>query len=364
MDNQITWPTQKRLKARAKLFLAGEPVAQTLGRIEEHLQPKILLVGTPIHDNLGDHLLALAEEEQLRAAFPDRPLIEIPTELYMLQRERIAAALGDGDVVCVTGGGWMGDVWEGDDAILRDIVRVCSAKCRVIVLPQTMCFSDPDGDYAKWCRTFWRSQGNFTLCLRESTSYQLALDEFGMGSDRCRLLPDMGLLYGGAPFPEEKRGQKVLLCLREDRESMLSSQEREGLRLFFAERGYGVEHVTTLASKVVSAGKRKAIVHGRIGEFGRGSLVVTDRLHGMVFSFLAQTPCVALDNKTKKVEGVYSEWLRGIPSISLAHGYDELMELAAAHLSGSSRQAGEWPVRAEFQEPWITMTQSFLKEFE
>ena len=38
-------------------------------------------------------------------------------------------------------------------------------------------------------------------------------------------------------------------------------------------------------------------------------MLVTDRLHGMIFSYLVGTPCIVLDNKTKKVSGVYNSWL-------------------------------------------------------
>lgn len=43
--------------------------------------------------------------------------------------------------------------------------------------------------------------------------------------------------------------------------------------------------------------------------------MVTDRLHGMIFAYLAGTPCVFLDNKTKKVSGVYNTWLKYCVSI-------------------------------------------------
>ena len=37
-------------------------------------------------------------------------------------------------------------------------------------------------------------------------------------------------------------------------------------------------------------------------------LVVTDRLHGMIFSTICGTPCIAFSNTTGKVKGVF-DWL-------------------------------------------------------
>ncbi len=47
-------------------------------------------------------------------------------------------------------------------------------------------------------------------------------------------------------------------------------------------------------------------------EFSSVQLVVTDRLHGMVFSAITGTPCIALDNISHKVYGAY-QWLSYLP---------------------------------------------------
>lgn len=42
------------------------------------------------------------------------------------------------------------------------------------------------------------------------------------------------------------------------------------------------------------------------------SVLVTDRLHGMIFAYITGTPCIVMDNKTNKVFGVYEEWLSDV----------------------------------------------------
>ena len=60
----------------------------------------------------------------------------------------------------------------------------------------------------------------------------------------------------------------------------------------------------------VPAEVREFEVERKFDEFRRARLVITDRLHGMIFAAITGTPCIALNNSSGKVEGVWSLWLR------------------------------------------------------
>ena len=60
----------------------------------------------------------------------------------------------------------------------------------------------------------------------------------------------------------------------------------------------------------------KKYVFNKIKEFSKYELIVTDRLHGMIFSFLAKTPCLVLENQSYKIKGVYN-WIKKCKSIKL-----------------------------------------------
>ena len=57
-------------------------------------------------------------------------------------------------------------------------------------------------------------------------------------------------------------------------------------------------------------------VYKKITEFSKYKVVVTDRLHGMIFSLLSKTPCIVFDNKTKKVSESL-KWINRINSVLL-----------------------------------------------
>ena len=61
--------------------------------------------------------------------------------------------------------------------------------------------------------------------------------------------------------------------------------------------------------------------------FGRYKLVVTDRLHGMIFSFITETPCIAMRNYNHKVESFY-EWFDNVEYISLAENVNDVENMA------------------------------------
>ena len=46
-----------------------------------------------------------------------------------------------------------------------------------------------------------------------------------------------------------------------------------------------------------------------LNKFTNSSLVITDRIHGMIFSYLTQTPCIALNNYNHKVRCEY-DWIK------------------------------------------------------
>lgn len=58
----------------------------------------------------------------------------------------------------------------------------------------------------------------------------------------------------------------------------------------------------------------------KIREFSNYELLITDRLHGVIFSMLAGIPCIALENSNYKIKGLIETWLSQYPNIKLLEG--------------------------------------------
>ena len=56
------------------------------------------------------------------------------------------------------------------------------------------------------------------------------------------------------------------------------------------------------------------LVRAKMCQFAEAELVITDRLHGMIFSAITETPCIVLGNHNHKIEGSY-QWIKHLPYI-------------------------------------------------
>ena len=62
---------------------------------------------------------------------------------------------------------------------------------------------------------------------------------------------------------------------------------------------------------------------------GQGNVVITDRLHAVILSWLGGLPVMFIDNNYKKLSTYVDKWLDGRESISRHASFDEAIRLAA-----------------------------------
>ena len=70
--------------------------------------------------------------------------------------------------------------------------------------------------------------------------------------------------------------------------------------------------------------------------FRSAELVVTDRLHGMVFSAITGTPCIVIDSKSPKVKGCY-EWLKQLDYIRFCDDATKLTDIYESMPKGNQQ---------------------------
>ncbi len=97
----------------------------------------------------------------------------------------------------------------------------------------------------------------------------------------------------------------------------MTDEDAQHIREYLWEKGFDTKDTTTVYQHGVDLSDREKEVKRKIDEYAEASLVVTDRLHSMLIAAIAKTPCIAMDNLTGKVSGVY-EWIKELPYIYLA----------------------------------------------
>lgn len=273
---------------------------------EEHLNADFLF-GTPLHTNLGDHLITLAEHNFLESVCK-RKIVEIPTEVFQTCKAAIMKAVPADAVIYINGGGWMGNLWPEDELFIQELVD-SFREHRVVIFPQTIYYDEETNGMRELIRKGAERYSrchNLTLCVREYRSYVLACKYYPKTD--VRLMPDMALGYS-IQFHGTFHKKVIGVCFRDDRESAVDSDRIIFLKTILKDAGYCFKEITTISKKRIPEEQRAEAVKQRLREFYECGFVITDRLHGMIFAYLVGTPCVVFDNKTQKVSGVYKQWL-------------------------------------------------------
>ena len=295
-----------------------------------------IMISTPSHGNLGDQAIVYAQKRFLADTLPGFSVFEIQRYQYELARERIQGMVRPSDIVVVDGGGNVGTLWPEENDKINDIVSRF-VDCSVLVFPQTAYFEDSERgrECERETAAVYRSNPNLVFFSRDRKTFEIV----------GRLTPDTPSYYvpdivpyiDDAPFSAERSG--ALLCLRDDKERILDDKAAKTIDSVFVELGLQAGRTSTVVEEPtrIYEGNRDAVLGVKWAEFSSSELVITDRLHGMFFSAITGTPCVALDNLSHKVSQGF-EWIEGIPNVRLARTPDEIPVLAREALAaGPSR---------------------------
>ena len=301
----------------------AERLDPVLTRLEEILRypsyaknSRAILFNTPRHGNLGDHAIAAAEMQLLSEL--EIPTVDFP---WLSRCLHLLAALTPRDrLILISGGGCMGSLWANEERKIRRILRAFRNHS-IVIFPQTVWFdltSEKEKAFFEQSRRIYSEHPSLTLFVREQYSYDFIKKE--IPSVTVKLVPDMAMLL------ESRHGQLrdgVLLCLRNDREKKLEKEEERKLRGLLSRSCSRIRITDTVADRGIDPGKRAAELKKKLSEFSDSELVVTDRLHGMIFAAITETPCIVLNSRSYKLRGCY-EWLRALDYIRFAGTTEEL----------------------------------------
>lgn len=282
---------------------------------------RILLIGTPNHGNLGDHAIAMASMQLLQSAFPDTPILDITMPAWLVMNDKNKSYIDKNDILVVCGGGWFGTLWPDNELTVRNIVASYPNN-QLVIFPQTVYYEDDESGRKELekARDIYSNHAHLLFCLREKASYDFVLEHGLAGRlENCLLAPDM-VLYCGYPIPAVTR-EGVLLCFRKDREKILRDEDIDRIRQTLDAMGIAYGSSSTHLHRTVRPRKRKQAVLSKLAEFSRARLIITDRLHVMLFAAITGTPCMAFDNLSGKVHGVY-EWIKELDYIYTAKTLD------------------------------------------
>jgi len=262
-------------------------------------EKKIMFLDAASYNNLGDQAIAYAMSEFLKNEFKDYKYIEVSDNEIVRNIKYIRKNTNSKDIICLTGGGNMGTIYPRYEAIRRMIIKNFPNN-KIVIFPQTIDYEN--NKYGKKefekSKKIYNKHRKLLICARENRSYKIMKEAY----NNVILVPDIVLYLIGRIRLNIEKNDKTGICLRGDKESILSQNIINAIRKIPDKK-----NITTLSNeKYINKDVRKKKIYNKLKEFGECKYVITDRLHGMIFSSIVNVPCIAIDNSNKKISGVYN----------------------------------------------------------
>ena len=284
---------------------------------QEHTCKYVYFLDTPEYGNIGDQAIAFAMMKFMNDFFPEYKQREIQENQIYYQINKLKKIIKPNDLICLTGGGNMGILYQRYEAIRRMIIKQFPNN-NIIIFPQTIDYGRTS--YGKMelnrAKKIYNAHKNLIIMAREEKSYNIMKSNF----NKCKvfLCPDI-VLYLNYVDACKKRDNSIGICLRNDKEKVASGFDLEKVDTL----NYKINEISTTLNNgnKINAENRKKIVEDKLLEISKNKFFITDRLHGMIFAFITDTNCIALPNSNGKVEGVY-KWIKDKGKVKFEKKFD------------------------------------------
>lgn len=267
-------------------------------------EPLNLIFNGPYTGNLGDHAILFGEEEYLKKQ-EQEPFCISAIEMPVFFETKAHELVKIDDNIYITGGGNIGTLWRNEQQRMNKVLETFKNN-KIIIFPQTIYYSDDE--FGKIClnidKKYYNNCKNLKFYCREKKSYEYAKNILNVN---CELKKDMALTLDYRNKKYKRRG--IIFCFRNDKEKKLSQNEEKAFVEKIKQK-YPKEKITYIDTlkvnrKLYTYKQGKKEFKKIIKQFSKSKLVVTDRLHGMILSVITGTNCIAFDNSSGKVSGVY-----------------------------------------------------------
>ncbi len=291
------------------------------------LKPDYVLMMTPLHGNIGDQAIAISIVDWIKRRDMKARILEVSNIgmdkhkwLYKCVLRRWRGKI----TILITGGGFMGNLWTEEERRVLNLLKEYP-DIKIVILPQTIYFdiNSVNGKRQRdYSRKTYNNHNRLTVCCREHRSYLWMKQN--CPNVICVEIPDMVLRmsYEGC-FDKRKY---IFFCMRKDCEKIVSRDFLLHIKdiiykIYPKENVFDIDTVNE-RELYFTQKKRKMALKKKLDEFLSAKLIITDRLHGMLFSVITGTPCIAIDNGSSKVSGVY-EWIKDCKYVAFVTSVEE-----------------------------------------
>lgn len=259
---------------------------------------KVVLMGVPHHNNLGDNAIALAEKEFIKDFFPEYDYYEISEETIDKCVYKVIDYIAKDSLIFLHGGGNFGDEYLYVEEGRRKVIELFPENT-IILFPQTMFFSETKQgkEELEKSKKIYSKHKKLILLARESVSYELMKKEFP--DNKVIQTPDI-VTYLNKSDNETKR-EGLLFMLRNDVERVTTDEQTEYLEKIAEKYFSKIDYKDIVRGAPILAKDREQKLDEMFSRCRHAQLIITDRLHGMIFAAITSTPCIALKSYNHKI---------------------------------------------------------------
>ena len=302
-------------------------------------QAKIIysLTPPPYLKNVGDHAQVIAIRAWLDQHFGKLPVMEMDKDRGHYYLPALRWLVNSDDIFFLHSGGNLGDRGIWSEGMRREVIRNFPQN-QIISLPQTIFFSDTEKGQKEQSnsRRIYANHPNLTVIGRDPRSGELAQELFPQAKTFC--MPDFVLSLPPRHSQIKHNSPQILLCLRLDPETVLTSKQRQEIG---ENLPYECTYYDTTLDRAIAIDQREATLNKTLDKFLNADVVVTDRYHGLIFTVLCQKPCVVLRTIDHKLTSAI-HWFEDLPQVMFAQSLEEVPELVERCLQNDTQKTIDW----------------------
>ena len=226
---------------------------------------KVVLIGVPHHNNLGDHAITIAERKYIEDNFKEYQYYEISEETLERCIDRVKKYICDDDILFFHGGGNLGDEYLYIEEGRRKVVQLFPNNT-IIFFPQTMHFSNTEKGEKELekSRRIYSKHKKLLIIARENVSYQTMKKEFP--NNKIIQTPDI-VTYLDESDKEESIREGVLIILRNDIEANLSNEQIDNINSIAEKYFSKVEISDTARGEGITEKHRKSKIQEMLDKY-------------------------------------------------------------------------------------------------
>ena len=294
---------------------------------------KIFYLQTPEHGNIGDHAIVYSSTKLLKDIYKDKVILEYSYNDLLQIGDLVYKFITKDDIIFLPGGGNMGDLYLNEEILRREIIKKYSDN-KIIIFPESITFTNEKE--LELSSKIYNSHNNFTIFTRDEKSYLFAKEHFY--NNKVVLMPDIVLylenrLDDNLLISRDKR-QGIIFILRDDKEKIVDNDLINIIKNKYINY---LEYDTYLNIYIYNIYNREKYIYEALNKISSHKLCITDRFHGLIFSYLTNTPCIVFNSLDHKIE-YGAKWFENVEWIYKAdiNDFDKIKEFINKYLNNNN----------------------------